>query len=812
MERSNGVNIKKIMNKFKIVIPSYNNEKWLEPNLASILNQTYKNYDVLYIDDCSTDDTYETVKHIVADLPNWKVVRNETNMRRGYNLSPYNPLLIDFMEDDEDILLFVDGDDWLYDDYVLEKISKLYDEEKYWMTYGKFVCYPSGDIGNPQNTPYPDEVHKQNTYRRDLWRASHLRTFKWHLYKRIKKEDLIFTQTGEFYFHAEDLATSFPCLEMCPKSKIGVVDFFTYVYNVSQEARARVEDDLSREPQGYKHEVAIRENEVRSRTPYEVLGSGLFITPILAGGLGNMMFQLAASYGIGKRSGHTLLYNSHHVGTLHKHPHEYRETVFRNIIPLEDEVEFYKASIPDFDYKEIILPNENIALDGYFQSYKYFEDCKEDIIQLFTPPQDVVSYIRTKYPNLKNTVALHVRRGDYVNLQEHHHSLSVDYYKNAMLFFPEAKFLVFSDDVSWCKDQFEGDQFTFVEEDDVRSLYLMSFCEHNIIANSTFSWWGAWLNQSPNKIVIYPDKWFGPKNSQFNTRDMFPEDWICLTEECPGIEVNLIDGAFGHLARPNGRYSSVHGKISAKMKFTRDLTYFPGVTIFTDQYLATDVVDKVQSLRKVGWLLETREVNSHSYNTFESYMDKFDFVMTHDAELLKNYPDKTRFTIFGGTWIKTNNYGLYLKTKNVSMIYSDKKHLSGHALRHQVANEVQGIDLFGRGTSRPIEYKEEALTEYRFSVVIENSKAQNYFTEKIVDCFAVGTIPIYWGCPNIGDFFDIRGIIVVNSLEEIKQAVASLNEKEYALRAEAVQNNLRLMRNYAITEDWMYENIFKDFK
>ena len=282
-------------NKFKIVIPSYNNESWLEPNIASILNQTYKNYEVLYIDDCSTDETFSQVSQIVGDLPNWRIVRNKTNMRRGYNLSPYNPLIIDFMEDDEDILLFVDGDDWLYEDTTLEKINQLYSQKDYWMTYGSFVCYPSGDIGNPQNTPYPDEVHLQNAYRKDTWRASHLRTFKWHLYKQIKKEDLIFTETGEFYFHAEDLATSFPCLEMCPKEKIGVVSFLTYVYNVSQEARARVEDDSSREPGGYQYELQRREREVRNREPYGVINKDIHITNILSGGLGNMMFQMAAT-------------------------------------------------------------------------------------------------------------------------------------------------------------------------------------------------------------------------------------------------------------------------------------------------------------------------------------------------------------------------------------------------------------------------------------------------------------------------------------------------------------------------------------
>jgi len=790
-------------NKFKIVIPSYNNEKWLEPNIASILNQTYTNYEVLYIDDCSTDETYSQVTQIVGDLPNWRIARNQTNMRRGYNLSPYNPLIVDFVTDDEDILLFVDGDDWLYEETTLEKVNQLYNEREYWMTYGTFICYPTGDIGNPQNTPYSEEVHLHNAYRKDLWRASHLRTFKWHLYKQIKKEDLIFTETGEFYFHAEDLATSFPCLEMCPKERIGVIPFLTYVYNISQEARDRVERDTSREPGGYQYEVARRETEVRNRKPYDVIEQDLYITNIMSGGLGNMMFQVAAAYALGKDYGHRLVLNPNHVGTLHKPPAAYKDSVFKNIEALGGSYEFLKISEESFSYKALPTATTNIILDGYFQSYKYFEQYEEQIRDLFNYKVPV------KY-DPKGKVSIHVRRGNYTQLAEHHHNLDIKYYLNAINYFPGCEFLVFSDDIEWCKNTFEGEEFTFVEgTTDIEDLHLMSQCEHNIIANSTFSWWGAFLNRNPNKIVVYPNKWFGPANTQYKTWDLFPPEWICLTEDCPETTVNLVDSSFGHLAKPNGRYSSVHDKVSAKIKFVQNANPFPGITLFTDQHLSAN---SIESKYKVGWLLETREVDSSRYDRFEDYMNEFDFVMTHDKELLEKHPNKTKFTIFGGTWIKTNNYGMHPKTKNVSMVYSNKQYLTGHKLRHQVAQTVSGIDLYGRGTPRPIKFKEEALLDYRFSIVIENSKTENYFTEKLVDCLVTGTIPIYWGCPNIGDFFDTEGMIIVESLEEVEAIVGTLNENEYIKRVEHAKKNLELAIQYTVTEDWMYENIFKSLK
>jgi len=505
------------LNKFKIVIPSYNNEKWLEPNIASILNQTYINYEVLYIDDCSTDDTYETVKHIVADLPNWKVVGNETNMRRGFNINPYNEYIKNFITDDKDILVFVDGDDWLYDDYVLEQLNEFYNKGDYWMTYGKMICYPGGEEGNPQNSLYPDAVHQANAYRKDYWRASHLRTFKWHLYKQIKKEDLCYSKTGEYYFHAEDLATSYPCLEMCPQSKIGVLDFHSYVFNATPSNRER---GIAREEEAGMD----LENEIRSKDPYKKLEFEKCIINILSGGLGNMMFQLAAAYALAKKYNHTLLLNPNHVGTLHKAPMEYKDSIFKNIEVPSKPLEFYKISEESFNYKPLESLNENIILDGYFQSYKYFNDYQNEIKDLFSFEVD-----STYDP--KEKVSVHIRRGNYTQLSQHHYNLSISYYLNAIEKFPDHNFLVFSDDIKWCKEQFLGSKFTFVEETtDVEDLYLMSQCEHNITANSTFSWWGAFLNQNPNKTVIHPDKWFGPVNSNISTKDLFPKDWICMNE------------------------------------------------------------------------------------------------------------------------------------------------------------------------------------------------------------------------------------------------------------------------------------------
>ena len=264
-------------NKFKIIIPSYNNKNWVEYNVASILNQTYTNYEVLYINDASTDNTLEVVTDIVKNLTNWSIINNLENKGAQYN---YFEHLDNFLTSDEDILIHLDGDDWFYDNNVLNNLNNFYNKNKCWMTYGGFVCYGDQKQGSafgggiaakipyPQSTPYPDFVHDYKLYRRDQWRASHLRTFKSFLIKAVDKNDLKSLIDGKYYWHAADLAHQFPCLEMCPQDKIGVVDFYTHVYNQSTQNAIRTQERENTDNTKY-------ELEIRNRKIYkEGIGNG----------------------------------------------------------------------------------------------------------------------------------------------------------------------------------------------------------------------------------------------------------------------------------------------------------------------------------------------------------------------------------------------------------------------------------------------------------------------------------------------------------------------------------------------------------
>lgn len=166
----------------------------------------------------------------------------------------------------------------------------------------------------------------------------------------------------------------------------------------------------------------------------------------------------------------------------------------------------------------VIDPDQNYKLQGYFQSEKYFKNYRKEILEAFN-----ISI----YPTQSNLVSIHVRRGDYVRLQHKHPPIDIAYIKDAMTYFRDCRFLVFSDDMDWCKENIKNVDY-WVDPDPIESMAVMASCSGHIISNSSFSWWGAWLNPDPNKIVIAPKKWFGDayQDKILQTRDIIPENWI----------------------------------------------------------------------------------------------------------------------------------------------------------------------------------------------------------------------------------------------------------------------------------------------
>ena len=212
-------------------------------------------------------------------------------------------------------------------------------------------------------------------------------------------------------------------------------------------------------------------------------------------------------------------------------------------------------------------------------------------------------------------------------------------------------------------------------------------------------------------------------------------------------------------------------------------------------------------------LLESKAFLKPFYDYMPAVMDRFDYVFTHDKELLDLRPDKCRFIPGGGLWIGGSygqgQAGIYPKTRLVSMVSSTKTMCPLHILRLDIARtlaSVPQIDVFigggGRGTPGWVPIF-ETLRDHMYSIVMENWVDENYFTEKILNCFATGTVPIYLGARQIGKFFNGDGIISFNSWGDLVKILPTLSSDDYQKRSVAIMDNYRRCQDYDCIEDYI---------
>ena len=265
----------------------------------------------------------------------------------------------------------------------------------------------------------------------------------------------------------------------------------------------------------------------------------------LIGGLGNQLFQLFAAISCAIANNEKLVIPEHKLdGTIRP---TYWDTILKKlkdgIDPTLKSEKMEKVSEEGFHYTPI-PKKTNVMLVGYFQSYKYFEKHFDVIYKKlnFKMEQEL---IKNKYLTLNETISLHFRIGDYTALQLHHNILKDEYYTNAIreiikrtkkttwniIYFCEAKDNIpVKHRMRKIKKNFPDLTFYKAEDNmaDWEQLLLMSCSDHNIIANSAFSWWAAYLNQNANKVVCYPKMWFGAANYDKKTTDLCPPSWISI--------------------------------------------------------------------------------------------------------------------------------------------------------------------------------------------------------------------------------------------------------------------------------------------
>jgi hypothetical protein len=263
------------------------------------------------------------------------------------------------------------------------------------------------------------------------------------------------------------------------------------------------------------------------------------------------------------------------------------------------------------------------------------------------------------------------------------------------------------------------------------------------------------------------------------------------------IEVGLIGGGFQHA------YSSTLWKIPTY--FTWSKNQIKDITFFVDEDIVKNI-NSTYNTKKIAWIVESSaiipEVIKKIKEQSKEISNAYEFLITHDKSI-SCLADNFYYLPPSGYWIE--NPECYPKTRLCSMITSNKTQCEGHLYRLHWADKLKDkVDLFGRGI-REFNKKEDALADYMFSVTMENASYDGYWSEKILDCFACGTIPIYHGDPNIGDYFNIDGIIKLDDSFDPNLLTPEL----YLSKEEAIIDNFNRTLKYNIIEDILWERYIK---
>lgn len=217
----------------------------------------------------------------------------------------------------------------------------------------------------------------------------------------------------------------------------------------------------------------------------------------------------------------------------------------------------------------------------------------------------------------------------------------------------------------------------------------------------------------------------------------------------------------------------------------------PGPDVYTD-----GDIKRVRTRPAIAWLLEPPHLRPENYWDAYGMRDEFAAILTYDRELIER-TDKARFCPFGGSSIALDDWQLYPKSKLVCMILSDKQTTEGHKLRHSIAARYGHIiDCYGSGVGKWVDHKVDVLKDYKYAVVVESGRRDWYFTEKLIDAFAAGCIPIYWGCPEIYKFFAVGEMGLFSTISELGGILQGLGDNP-----KPPYRNHETAKTYRICED-----------
>tara|TARA_A200000159_G_C7320195_1_gene338548 strand:- start:90 stop:917 length:828 start_codon:yes stop_codon:yes gene_type:complete len=266
------------------------------------------------------------------------------------------------------------------------------------------------------------------------------------------------------------------------------------------------------------------------------------------------------------------------------------------------------------------------------------------------------------------------------------------------------------------------------------------------------------------------------------------------------MKIKLVDSNFG-------KQQGLCPHIISKNCFSKKLKD-PDLVIFTDQECYRQEVGKY-NCKKAAWLIEPPIVNGENYINMVKNYAKFDYVFSYNRWLENKIPN-FHFIAHGGCWLRLEDIHMHKKNKLCSIIMSEKQWNAGHRQRHSIYQHIKndGVDGYGKCCGNPVENKIDSLKDYMFSLAMENEappflfyKSTDYFSEKVLDCFLTGTIPVYLGNPTIKNYFNKDGILIFSNHEEAKKQMQSLSKELYLSKLDAVKENFQIAKQYIHPEE-----------
>jgi hypothetical protein len=280
---------------------------------------------------------------------------------------------------------------------------------------------------------------------------------------------------------------------------------------------------------------------------------------------------------------------------------------------------------------------------------------------------------------------------------------------------------------------------------------------------------------------------------------------------------NLFDNNFSHTLKEHGHITSTYCYKPEKTEWVLKQNNFDGVTVFTDHFIRADAVPTIRSINspyKVAWIIEPKVIHSWPYYYIKRMLNEFDLVLSHHNEVLE-LSDKCKFVPGNGSWIEEKNWGTHEDEKEnlICMIVSEKNDTYGHKMRHAIVKAYEGqdkFDLYGRAYNPiPDGKKEDVLKKYMFSIEIENCLEENYFSEKLIDCLALGTIPIYYGPQGVTNYFNNDAILHFTNPKELKDILDNVSQGKYTSLAYDVRENYEAVKKFRIMDDYVTEVVEK---